>query len=166
MRTTSTNCYLARTFVIWGGQKPILPRVAAKPVRRHRNRAAVGQSLWDTTQQGRGPADVGGSGLILGATTIQGGGTLAPATASIGTLTISNALTLSANRTNIFRLNAATPTNDAVAGLNTVTYGGTLIVTNINGTLAAKAERPGHESPPLPAHFLSWAGANGHPAFA
>ena len=83
-------------------------------------------------------ATLSGSGLILGAVVITNGANLAPGTAAnLGTLTVSNVLTLAANSTNTFRLNASLGTNDAVVGLTKVNYGGTLIVTNVNGTLAA-----------------------------
>ena len=81
---------------------------------------------------------LGGNGLILGAVSVAGG-TLAPGTSgAISTLTISNTLTLAANSTNVFRLDATgAGTNDNVAGLTGVTYGGNLsVVTNGNGTLA------------------------------
>ena len=76
---------------------------------------------------------LGGSGIILGAVTVQNGGTLAPGT-SVGVLTISNVLTLAALSTNLFELNAALGTNDAVTGISTVTYGGALLLSNVSGT--------------------------------
>ncbi len=97
----------------------------------------VNGSLGTNTVTVSNNATLGGSGLILGAVTVLDGGFLTPGTASLGTLTVSNTLTLSANSTNLFRLNATTATNDAVVGLTTVNYGGVLVVTNINGALAA-----------------------------
>jgi autotransporter-associated beta strand protein len=76
---------------------------------------------------------LGGSGTIAGAVAILAGGTLAPGI-SIGELTISNSLNLSG--TSVMELNAATHTNDLVRGLTTVTYGGTLTLSNVAGTLA------------------------------
>src|SRR5204862_6389998 len=77
---------------------------------------------------------LGGSGLVRGPVTIQAAGRLAPGT-SIGTLTISNSLTLAGNT--VMELNAATRTNDLVRGLTTVTYGGTLTLSNLAGTITA-----------------------------
>jgi hypothetical protein len=79
-------------------------------------------------------AALAGNGIITGPVTIQAGGTLAPG-ASIGQLTISNTLTLAG--TTILELNKAAGTNDSVVGLSSVTYGGTLMVTNLAGALAA-----------------------------
>jgi hypothetical protein len=61
-------------------------------------------------------------------------GTLAPGT-SIGVLTISNSLSLSG--VTVMELNAATGTNDVVRGLTSVTYGGTLTLSNLAGTITA-----------------------------
>jgi autotransporter-associated beta strand protein len=77
---------------------------------------------------------LGGNGLILGPVTLQSGGVLAPG-ASVGTLTISNSLSLSGNT--VMELNAAAGTNDLVRGLTAVTYGGTLTLSNLEGTVAA-----------------------------
>ena len=77
---------------------------------------------------------LGGNGVILGPVVVQSAGRLAPGS-SIGTLTISNSLTISG--TTIMELNAASGTNDLVRGLTTVTYGGTLILSNLSGTITA-----------------------------
>lgn len=77
---------------------------------------------------------LGGTGLIRGPITIQSTGRLAPG-ASIGTLTISNSLTLSGST--VMELNAATRTNDLVRGVSTVTYGGTLTLSNLAGVISA-----------------------------
>ena len=79
---------------------------------------------------------LGGNGLIRGPVVVQSAGRLAPGT-SIGTLTISNSLALSA--TTVMELNAATGTNDLVRGLTSVTYGGTLVLSNVSGTITAPA---------------------------
>jgi len=75
-----------------------------------------------------------GTGLIKGPVVVQSAGRLAPGT-SIGVLTISNSLTLSGST--VMELNAAANTNDLVRGLTTVTYGGTLTLSNLGGTIAA-----------------------------
>jgi autotransporter-associated beta strand protein len=96
----------------------------------------VNGSLGTNTVTVSSNATLVGNGLILGAVSVLDGGILTPGTASLGTLTVSNTLTLAATSTNIFRLNATTTNSDAISGLTTVSYGGTLIVSNINGTLA------------------------------
>ena len=75
---------------------------------------------------------LGGNGVISGPVVIQSAGRLAPG-ASIGTLTISNSLTLASDA--VMELNAATGTNDLVRGLTSVTYGGTLTLSNLSGTI-------------------------------
>jgi autotransporter-associated beta strand protein len=77
---------------------------------------------------------LGGTGLIKGPVTVQSAGRLAPG-ASIGTLTISNSLNLAG--VTVMELNAATATNDLVRGLTSVTYGGTLTLSNLAGVIAA-----------------------------
>jgi autotransporter-associated beta strand protein len=77
---------------------------------------------------------LGGSGIIKGPVTIQTAGRLAPGI-SIGALTISNSLKLSG--VTVMELNAATRTNDVVRDLLSVIYGGTLVLTNIEGTITA-----------------------------
>jgi autotransporter-associated beta strand protein len=75
-----------------------------------------------------------GHGLIEGSVRIQSAGRLAPGT-PIGTLTISNSLILAG--VTVMELNAATGDSDLVSGLTSVTYGGTLTLTNVAGTMTA-----------------------------
>jgi len=73
---------------------------------------------------------LGGTGVISGPVTVTAGGTLAPG-ASIGTLTINNALT---NVGTVFvevSKNGPTLTSDKVVGLTSVVYGGALVVSNV-----------------------------------
>ena len=78
---------------------------------------------------------LGGSGLISGPVSIASGATLFPGatTTNSTTLTIQNNLTLSNGCTVSMLLDkdVTFTNNDMVAGLNNVTYAGTLIVTNI-----------------------------------
>ena len=78
---------------------------------------------------------LGGSGKILGPVAVQSGATLAPGN-SIGTLVISNSLALSNSATTLIEISrdGGSPTNDAVTGLTSLKFGGTLIVTNIGVT--------------------------------
>ena len=73
---------------------------------------------------------LGGSGLIRGAVTVQSGGTLSPG-ASIGTLTISNRLTLAG--TTLMEINSTNGQSDLVQGVTNLTYGGSLMVSNVAG---------------------------------
>jgi autotransporter-associated beta strand protein len=79
---------------------------------------------------------LGGAGTILGPVTVTNA-TLAPGNRGIGTLTINNSLTLQSNSTNVFEISKTPKTNDVVRGVTSLTYGGTLLVTNLAGTLVA-----------------------------
>jgi autotransporter-associated beta strand protein len=77
---------------------------------------------------------LGGTGVING--TVDVSGTLAPGTATLGTLTINNNLNLLGNAS--FRVNRTnTPAGDKVQGMTAVNYGGTLTVTNPGPALVA-----------------------------
>jgi autotransporter-associated beta strand protein len=80
-------------------------------------------------------ATLAGSGIISGAVTINSGGTIAPGT-SIGTLTVNNSVTLNAGSTTSVEINKTSLTKDLLSVQNTLTYGGTLTVTNLSGTLS------------------------------
>ena len=83
---------------------------------------------------------LGGTGIISGPVTIVQANTLQPgdpSSGAIGTLTISNSLILQPGSVCNMDLDATIPAGSAVVGLTSVTYGGTLNVTPINGTPAA-----------------------------
>jgi autotransporter-associated beta strand protein len=84
----------------------------------------------------RSGATLGGSGIIGGATTIESGATLAPGD-TIGKLTFNSTLSLAPGSTNRFELNATAATNDVVKTFSSVTFSGTLVVSNVSGTPAA-----------------------------
>src|SRR6185436_12820404 len=75
---------------------------------------------------------LGGTGALSGILTVNAGGTLAPG-ASIGTFTVNNDVTLSGNT--LIEVNRTAGTRDFLTGVNNLTYGGTLTVTNLSGTL-------------------------------
>jgi hypothetical protein len=96
------------------------------------------------------PVTVSGTGTLTGRGTlgagvaVVAGGTIAPGTnyvpglapgAGIATLTVSNNLSLGGNC--VMEINSTTVTNDRIVGISTVTYGGTLTVTNVGGPLVA-----------------------------
>ena len=74
---------------------------------------------------------LGGTGLVETAVSIPNGAGIAPG-ASIGTLTISNTLTLAAGTTNYFEVDATNGVSDMVV-FNSATYGGVLVVSNLSG---------------------------------
>lgn len=76
----------------------------------------------------------GGNGTASGAVTINAGATLAPGTAAVGTLTLGNNLSLAGNT--LVKLNKGNvQSNDFVNVTGTLSYGGTLTVTNIGPAL-------------------------------
>ena len=76
-----------------------------------------------------------GIGSLGGTVDIQPGGILSPG-ASIGQLTMTSSLTLQSGSTNVMELNKSLAANDSIVGLGSVSYAGTLVVTNLAGTLA------------------------------
>jgi autotransporter-associated beta strand protein len=78
---------------------------------------------------------LGGNGTIAGPVTVLAGAVLSPGT-SIGKLTINN--TLNSAGTLLMELNktGSVLTNDAIVGLGTITYGGTLQLVPTGGALA------------------------------
>ncbi len=75
-----------------------------------------------------------GDGTVIGNVTLANGGTLSPG-ASMGRLTVNGNLILTSGSTNVFELDKGSGTNDNITGLASVTLGGTLMVTNLSGTL-------------------------------
>lgn len=80
---------------------------------------------------------LGGNGTIGGAVSIQSGAMLAPGNLGAGALTCNDSLTLGVDGACFFGINASSRTNDSVNVAGMLTYGGTLIVTNLAGNLAA-----------------------------
>jgi autotransporter-associated beta strand protein len=79
---------------------------------------------------------LGGFGTITGMVATSSGSTLAPGNSTTtGILTVSSNATL--NGTNILKLYATGSTNDVLSVGGILTYGGTLAVTNLSGTLTA-----------------------------
>jgi fibronectin-binding autotransporter adhesin len=76
-----------------------------------------------------------GNGSIGGAVDVQANAVLSPG-ASIGRLTMTSSLTLQFGSTNIMEINKTAATNDSIVGLQSVVYGGTLVISNLAGTLA------------------------------
>ena len=81
-------------------------------------------------------ATLAGTGIISGATTINTGATNSPGNGGIGTLTVNNSVTLAAGSTTLIEINKTSNTKDLLTASSALTYGGTLVVTNLSGTLA------------------------------
>ena len=73
----------------------------------------------------------GASGSIAGPVSVAAGATLAGDTGSIGTFYINNTLTLAAGSTTT--MNITPSSNDEIAGLTSVNYGGALVISNTSG---------------------------------
>jgi fibronectin-binding autotransporter adhesin len=75
-----------------------------------------------------------GNSSIAGPVTVIGGSIEAGTPSAIGTMSLANTLSLSGNT--IVKINKSTSSSDLFSGQTSVTYGGTLTVTNLAGTLA------------------------------
>src|ERR1051326_924360 len=83
-------------------------------------------------------ATLSGTGTIGGPVTFQNGGTLAPGDSGPGVLSMNSTLGLAGMVVMELSKAGSSLTNDQIAGLSAVTYGGSLVVTNIGaGVLAA-----------------------------
>ena len=82
-------------------------------------------------------ATLAGTGIISGAITINSGATNAPGNGGIGTLTGKSSVFLAAGSTTHIEINQTAGTQDLLDASAALTYGGTLIVTNLGGTLVA-----------------------------
>lgn len=76
-------------------------------------------------------ATFGGTGTIHGSVNLNTGATLAPGVGGIGTLTVNNTVTLGANTLMEINRTASPNADKLVRGGGALTFGGTLIVTNI-----------------------------------
>jgi len=88
----------------------------------------------DSTLTLAGGQTLTGSGSINGNVIVGNGAILAPGGA-LTTLTFSNNLILNGGSTTAMELSKALQTNDVAQVTGTLTYGGTLVLTNLSGTL-------------------------------
>ncbi len=79
---------------------------------------------------------LGGHGTLGGAVTVQSGGTLAPG-GGLTAMTVNNNVTLDMGSTTTLEISELTGTSDQLAVSGNLICGGTLLVTNLAGTLAA-----------------------------
>jgi autotransporter-associated beta strand protein len=78
-----------------------------------------------------------GTGSLGGAVNIHSGATISPGVSGIGTLTVSNTLTLYGGSTVTMKISKTAETCDVVRVTGLLTLAGSLRVTNLSGTLAA-----------------------------
>lgn len=79
---------------------------------------------------------LGGTGILLSPVSVAATATLSPGVAGIGTLTVSNTVTLAANSSTLMEVNKTAGTRDLLRGVTQLNYGGTLIVSNLSGSYA------------------------------
>lgn len=78
-----------------------------------------------------------GSGTAGTNIVVNDGGTIAPGTTNtIGVIRVIHDLTLNSGSTTFVKLNATSGSADTFTNINTISYNGTLLLTNISGTLA------------------------------
>ena len=82
-------------------------------------------------------ATLAGTGTLGGVVTVNAGGSVSPGASGIGTLTVSNNITFSGGSTNFIEIDKNSLAKDVLRVSGTLTAGGTLIVSNRTGTLAA-----------------------------
>jgi hypothetical protein len=80
-----------------------------------------------------GGAMLGGTGVISGPVAIESGGIFSPGP-GLGTLTVSNSLSLAENSTTSIQIDSTRRLASMAVGLSHVTYGGLLLVSDISGT--------------------------------
>jgi autotransporter-associated beta strand protein/YVTN family beta-propeller protein len=83
---------------------------------------------------------LGGTGVLGGPVNVQNGGTLAPADNSVGQLTINNTAGLQGSVVMELSKSGSSLTNDQIAGMITITYGGSLFVTNVGVSVLAPGD--------------------------
>ncbi len=81
-------------------------------------------------------ATLGGNGTVGGSVNVLAGGSLAPG-AGVGTLTVAGNVVLQSGSFTRIELNRTFNTHDTLAVSGTLIYGGTLVVSNLGGTLSA-----------------------------
>ena len=107
----------------------------------------AGTINFNGTQTGGGAVSVSGSGTLSGTGIISGpvtvglGGTLSPGVTNVGQLTINNSLNLASGGTTAMQVGKGlTNYADLIVGVTTLTYGGTLSVTAVAGTVFAAGD--------------------------
>jgi autotransporter-associated beta strand protein len=176
LELVNTNTYTGPTLVTGG--KLLICSLVFNPL------SSLYGSLGDTPITVNGTGTFGGNGIVAGSITIGSGGTLIPGDSfvflgsggtttqpatRIGQLTFMGTdLTFAPGGRAIFEVDLANGTNDQVFGINTLTYGGSLVISNLgaqaftNGTVLklfdAVTYVPGPVSiqPTSPGPGLSW----------
>jgi autotransporter-associated beta strand protein len=143
LTVTSGNLRLAN--LVWanwtyGGPAGATTNTYSGPTQVSGGTLQVDTPILNSTVTVSGTGRLAGSGPIYTPVTIGAGSTLSPGGttttgSAIGILTNYNNLTLLSGSKSVFEVNLGTRTNDSVFGPANVTYGGTLVITNI-GTQA------------------------------
>jgi autotransporter-associated beta strand protein len=115
------------TWTLWGNNTPGQPTTIS-------NGTFVINGTMDTNLITVAGGLLTGIGAIAGPVTVNSGAAIAPGP-GLATLTVSGNLSLLAGSTTTMLLNKAAGTNSQIAGASSISYGGTLVVSNLGGTL-------------------------------
>jgi len=96
--------------------------------------AAAGATLTLTNQT------LKGNGTVTGAVIVGDGATLAPGNSAIGAINFSSTLALTTAGTNVMEINKGTATNDLATAVTSITYGGTLVINQVDTNLMIGGE--------------------------
>lgn len=103
-----------------------------------------------------------GVGTVLGDLTFSPNSTLRPGSSNvIGTLTFSNQLTLGTGSTTTMKISRTPFTNDLVRSSGTLNFNGTLVITNLAGTLVAGDSFPLFSAASRTGNFAAITGSAG-----
>jgi len=102
------------------------------------NTTGSGTGTGSVTVSGTGT--LAGTGIIQGITTISGGGSLAPGSNGIGKLTFNSGLSFASGSNCMIELNRQSKTTDQITVTGTISYGGTLNITNTSTTAFAAGD--------------------------
>jgi fibronectin-binding autotransporter adhesin len=78
-----------------------------------------------------------GVGIVIGNIFVNNGGTVAPGSTNLGVIMDAGNFTLNPGSTNLMKLNAHSGSSDGLTGITNLVYGGTLQLTNLEGSLTA-----------------------------
>lgn len=115
------------TWTFWGNNTPGQPTTIS-------NGTLVINGTMDTNLITVAGGLLTGTGDIAGPVTVNSGAAITPGP-GLATLTVSGNLTLLPGSATTMLLNKAAGTNSQIAGASSISYGGTLVVSNLGGTL-------------------------------
>jgi autotransporter-associated beta strand protein len=137
---SGTNTYSGRTTVAAGTLALLAPAGATSLISNTPGIEVSAGATFDVSRIAGGfilgeGQNLSGNGAVTGNVTVASGAVLFPGGSNqVGTLAFNNALSLKG--TTLMEIDRANGTNDALRGISTLTYGGTLTVSSLGGTNA------------------------------